>query len=67
MSYIADSVNPALMNKEGASPSQEKEKEKSQESKRDEKPPIGVTMRLLDYLDYCRNCIKNIVEAFYSK
>lgn len=48
MSYIADSVNPALMNKEGASPSQEKEKEKSQEAKRDEKPPIAVTMRLPD-------------------
>ena len=45
MPYIADSVNPALMNKEGASPSQEKEKEKSQEAKRDEKPAIGVTMR----------------------
>ena len=45
MTYMADNVNPALMNKEGASPSQEKEKEKSAEAKRDEKPPITVTMR----------------------
>ena len=45
MAYIADNVNPALLNKEGASPSQEKEKEKSAEAKRDEKPPISVTLR----------------------
>ena len=45
MTYLADTVNPALLNKEGASPNQDKDKEKSTEAKRDEKPPIGVLMR----------------------
>ncbi|WAR02748.1 AXP83-like protein [Mya arenaria] len=42
--YVADTMNP-LLNKEGASPSQEKEKA-ADTQKRDEKPPIAVTLRL---------------------
>lgn len=39
MEYLADNANPAL-NKEGQSPTTQDKGEK-----RDEKPPIGVTMR----------------------
>jgi hypothetical protein len=45
--YIADTVNPALIqqeNKEGEN--EEKEKAKEEGKKRDEKPPIGVSMKL---------------------
>ncbi|KAL4224695.1 Protein casc1 [Mactra antiquata] len=41
--YVADNMNPAL-NKEGQSPTQDKDKQA--ETKRDEKPQIGVTMKL---------------------
>lgn len=40
MDYLADNANPAL-NKEGQSPTQQDKGE----AKRDEKPPIGVTMK----------------------
>lgn len=40
--YVADNMNPAL-NKEEQSPTNEKDKQT--DTKRDERPQIGVTMR----------------------
>lgn len=47
MDYVSDNMN-TLLNKDGHSPSHQQDKDKTvtDTTKRDEKPPIGVTMRL---------------------